>query len=150
MDYLKQLPFFPYLLPCKLRYIHGQTAYLLLNQVLLLCLLVLTGLYLLIWQSLKKYRGLLVKELREKQYRLAVKRINRRIRRYMLMRKGVLGYRTNAEYMECLIKSFPTISAKDWSKFMEITGKVAYSLEAVSKEEMEFCYRIYRMYRKQK
>ena len=121
-----------------------------IGKILLLCLLVLTGLYLLIWQSLKKYRGLLVKELREKQYRLAVKRINRRIRRYMLMRKGVLGYRTNAEYMECLIKSFPTISAKDWSKFMEITGKVAYSLEAVSKEEMEFCYRIYRMYRKQK
>ena len=94
------------------------------------------------------YQEQLLKELKKKQYRRAVKRINRRIYHRLRRSGNAMSRLTDVDYEKKLIQTYPAISQEHWKEFMRIAKKVAYSREAVSQEEMAFCYHIYQKHRK--
>lgn len=108
------------------------------------------------------YRQRLVKELKAKRNRNAVKRINRRIYRGLMKgrpmntasvtRSGMLGLQmrplTDAEYAQKLVKAYPSVAEVDWMRYMEIVKKCAFSHEVITDEEAGFCYKIYEKRRK--
>jgi hypothetical protein len=55
--------------------------------------------------------------------------------------------KTDAQYLQQLIKSYPAVSAEEWEHFLAIVQKVSFSNEEIPPEEVEFCYKIYRSYR---
>lgn len=106
------------------------------------------GICLLIGKIWKTYQEQLLKELKKKQYRRAVKRINRRIYHRLRRSGNAMSRLTDVDYEKKLIQTYPAISQEHWKEFMRIAKKVAYSREAVSQEEMAFCYHIYQKHRK--
>ena len=62
-----------------------------------------------------------------------------------LMADGV--YRRRADYLEKLMKTYPSVPAEDWKKYLCIVQKAVFSEEEISQEEARFCYRLYRKYR---
>ena len=108
--------------------------------------LLLAGL--LFWQgkrALRRFRMQIEKDLKRKNYKRAVKRMNRRLYRKLLytgkIRKQNL---TDREYERVLAKSYPQISEADWAGFMRIAKEAAFSAHEISREDAEFCYRLYR------
>ncbi len=90
-------------------------------------------------------------EFSRRQYRKAVRRISRRIYQ-RLRRTGRIRGRmpTNREYERLLAECFPQIVKEDWSRYMQITGKAAFSADGVEEEEARFCWRIYQEIMKEK
>lgn len=110
--------------------------------------------------ALRRYREVLCREIRRKQNRRAVRRINQRV--YRRLQKGLIpagrfrfgkayGSRgavhwsgmTDAEYEAKLVKTYPDISPEGWKRYMEIVKKAAFSREEISREEVALCYEIY-------
>ncbi len=125
--------------------------------VLALAVLIWVGIVL----GMRRYRALLGQEIRRKQHRRAVRRINRRI--YCRLQKGFLpagGLRfgkrpvgdyalwwsgmTDAEYERKLADTYRRVTPEDWKRYMQVVKKVAFSREAVSDEEMRLCLMVYR------
>lgn len=102
----------------------------------------------LIWMGIvlgmRRYRALLGQEIRRKQHRRAVRRINRRI--YCRLQKGFLWWSgmTDAEYERKLADTYRRVAPEDWKRYMQIVKKVAFSREEVSDEEMRLCLMVYR------
>ncbi|MCM1284210.1 MAG: transglutaminase-like domain-containing protein [Muribaculaceae bacterium] len=131
-----------------------------LFAVLLLLAVLLTGFAVLLtgrW----RYREALRREMQKKQYRQAVRRINRRICRRLqkgwfpagklhfgrrLTGKHALQWSsmTDAEYERRLVDAYPDITPEEWSRYMEVVKKAAFSREKITEEEMALCLRIYR------
>ena len=113
------------------------------NKIPLLILEILLPLLVLLlvyWQR-KNYRERLFAELRRRQNRRAVCRINRRIYRRLLGR--TIGIKTDSQYLQKLLETYPDIRADDWERYMQIMQKAVYSKEEITQEETKFCYRIY-------
>lgn len=108
--------------------------------VLALAALIWVGIVL----GMRRYRALLGQEIRRKQHRRAVRRINRRI--YCRLQKGFLWWSgmTDAEYERKLADTYRRVAPEDWKRYMQIVKKVAFSREAVSDEEMRLCLMVYR------
>jgi hypothetical protein len=66
--------------------------------------------------------------------------INRRLYR----RLWKIATRTDAEYLQRLIDTYPAISAGEWKEFLNIAQKAAFSAEEISEEEVRFCEQVYR------
>lgn len=118
-----------------------------LRVVWMMCLLaagILLALFLLI-KWLRRYQKQLLKELRSRQNRRAVCRINRRIYRGLYPHR--FGMKTDADYMEKLIKRYPSVAPSDWKEYMRIVQKAVFSREKITQEEAQFCYRLYRSYK---
>ena len=97
--------------------------------------------------GLKRYKAELAHEMEKKLYRKAVKRINRRMYRRLILCNPKLWFvrkLSDIEYEEALKEQYPDISAEDWKKFMEIVKKNHYSHESISEEEMLCCYQCYK------
>ena len=99
----------------------------------------------LVAKWMRIYREQLLMELRNRQNRHAVYRINRRIYRGLHQRS--FGMKTDADYLEKLMKTYPSVPAEDWKKYLCIVQKAVFSEEEISQEEARFCYRLYRKYR---
>lgn len=110
-----------------------------------LTLLAVVLLLVLVTKSLRIYREQLLMELRNRQNRHAVYRINRRIYRGLHQRS--FGMKTDADYLEKLMTTYPSVPAEDWKKYLCIVQKAVFSEEGISQEEARFCYRLYRKYR---
>lgn len=108
--------------------------------VLALAFLIWVGIVL----GMRRYRALLGQEIRRKQHRRAVRRINRRI--YCRLQKGFLWWSgmTDAEYERKLADTYRRVAPEDWKRYMQIVKKVAFSREEVSDEEMRLCLMVYR------
>ena len=85
------------------------------------------------------------KEACNRQNRHAVYWINRRIYRGLHQRS--FGMKTDADYLEKLMTTYPSVPAEDWKKYLCIVQKAVFSEEEISQEEARFCYRLYRKYR---
>ena len=99
----------------------------------------------LVAKWMRIYREQLLMELRNRQNRHAVYRINRRIYRGLHQRS--FGMKTDADYLEKLMTTYPSVPAEDWKKYLCIVQKAVFSEEEISQEEARFCYRLYRKYR---
>ena len=99
----------------------------------------------LVTKWLRIYREQLLMELCNRQNRHAVYRINRRIYRGLHQRS--FGMKTDADYLEKLMTTYPSVPAEDWKKYLCIVQKAVFSEEEISQEEARFCYRLYRKYR---
>ena len=110
-----------------------------------LTLLAVVLMLVLVTKSLRIYREQLLMELRNRQNRHAVYRINRRIYRGLHQRS--FGMKTDADYLEKLMTTYPSVPAEDWKKYLCIVQKAVFSEEEISQEEARFCYRLYRKYR---
>lgn len=105
------------------------------------------------------YRERLLRELRARRNRNAIRRINRRIYRGLMKGRPMDTARisrsgrfdihmrplTDMEYEKKLQKAYPSITAQDWHRYMQIVKKCAFSHEKISDEEAQFCYRIYKL-----
>jgi hypothetical protein len=69
--------------------------------------------------------------------------MNRRIYR----RLWKISTRTDAEYLQRLIDTYPMIPADVWKQFLKIAQKAAFSAEEISEEEVRFCEHVYRSLR---
>lgn len=122
--------------------------YMLCLGVLVLCLVLGAVLYA---RYQKMQRDHLEKDVHQKQCRRAVRKMNRRIYR-MLRLKNLgrvhkipwSGYLTDVEYGAMLKETFSCISESDWDTYMEIAKKMYYSMEEISEEEMQHCYKCYK------
>ena len=110
-----------------------------------LTLLAVVLMLVLVTKWLRIYREQLLMELRNRQNRHAVYRINRRIYRGLHQRS--FGMKTDADYLEKLMTTYPSVPAEDWKKYLCIVQKAFFSEEEISQEEARFCYRLYRKYR---
>lgn len=110
-----------------------------------LTLLAVVLMLVLVTKWLRIYREQLLMELRNRQNRHAVYRINRRIYRGLHQRS--FGMKTDADYLEKLMTTYPSVPAEDWKKYLCIVQKAVFSEEEISQEEARFCYRLYRKYR---
>lgn len=96
------------------------------------------------------YVNLLEEEIRKKQTRKAVKRINRRLYWYLRLRGwkdiGRVNYKTfnDAEFENYLCEVFTKVSHADWNTYMEIVKKMYYSQSELTEEEMMHCYKCYK------
>ena len=99
----------------------------------------------LVAKWMRIYREQLLMELRNRQNRHAVCRINRRIYRGLYPRS--FGMKTDGDYLEKLMTTYPSVPAEDWKKYLCIVQKAVFSEEEISQEEARFCYRLYRKYR---
>ncbi len=103
------------------------------------------------------YVNVLEMEIKQKQTRKAVKRINRRIYRYLWLHglkaigkenvlKAGLYRRTlsDMEYGMLLEETFSAVSKEDWRTYMEIVKKMYYSKQEITEDEMMHCYRCYK------
>lgn len=99
----------------------------------------------LVAKWMRIYREQLLMELRNRQNRHAVCRINRRIYRGLHPRS--FGMKTDGDYLEKLMTTYPSVPAEDWKKYLCIVQKAVFSEEEISQEEARFCYRLYRKYR---
>lgn len=118
--------------------------------------------------GIRRYRQALWEEIQRKQNRRAVMRINRRIYRRLQGggirstghirfaghgsgRAGIqwLGI-TDAEYERKLARAYPSILLRDWTEYMRIVKKAAFSEEAILPQELTFCYQIYQTHRKKR
>lgn len=111
------------------------------------------------YRFLYSYRERLLGELRGRRNRNAIRRINRRIYRGLMKGRPMDAARisrsgrfdihmrplTDMEYEKRLQKAYPSISAQDWNRYMQIVKKCAFSHEKISDEEAQFCYRIYKL-----
>lgn len=119
------------------------------GRIVLTVILIVLLIGLVIYGSYRfvvSYREQLLRELRAKRNHNAVRRINRRIHRGLMMTRPI----TDAEYAEKLMKTYPFITEADWMRYMEIVKKCAFSHEVITDEEAEFCYRIYQLRRKRR
>ena len=139
---------------------HGKKAlWIVLAVVIVLALASLIGVGIVL--GMRYYRALLGREIRRKQHRRAVRRINQRI--YRRLQKGFLpagslrfgkgavgdyGLRwsgmTDAEYERKLAETYRRVAPEDWKRYMQVVKKVAFSREEVSDEEMRLCLMVYR------
>lgn len=101
------------------------------------------------------YVKLLEEEIQNKQTKKAVKRINRRIYRYVWLcgvkNIGKISYGklwkariSDKEYGFLLQELFTNVSKSDWEAYMEIVKKMYYSKTKITEEEMMHCYRCYK------
>lgn len=101
------------------------------------------------------YVKLLEEEIQKKQTKKAVKRINRRIYRYVWLcgvkNIGKISYGkllkariSDKEYGFLLQELFTNVSKSDWEAYMEIMKKMYYSKTKITEEEMMHCYKCYR------
>ena len=110
-----------------------------------LTLLAVVLMLVLVTKWLRIYREQLLMELRNRQNRHAVCRINQRIYRGLHPRS--FGMKTDGDYLEKLMTTYPSVPAEDWKKYLCIVQKAIFSEEEISQEEARFCYRLYRKYR---
>ena len=110
-----------------------------------LTLLAVVLMLVLVTKWLRIYREQLLMELRNRQNRHAVYRSIRRIYRGVHPRS--FGMKTDADYLEKLMTTYPSVPAEDWKKYLCIVQKAVFSEEEISQEEARFCYRLYRKYR---
>ena len=75
----------------------------------------------LVAKWMRIYREQLLMELRNRQNRHAVYRINRRIYRGLHQRS--FGMKTDADYLEKLMTTYPSVPAEDWKKYLCIVQK---------------------------
>jgi hypothetical protein len=112
---------------------------------------IFAGLVLLIKKRIRIYHAYVDVEIRRKHYRRAVgcinKRIYRKLRRRMYMKKRLL---TDREYEKALCEIFSKIPPENWSRYMEIVKKAAFSGEGPDEEEAMFCREIYCALRNEK
>ena len=96
------------------------------------------------------YEAILQQEIEQKQTRKAVKRINRRIYRYlfllcMISKNSITTkHMTDIQYEQLLKTTFLNVSTEEWEQYMRIVKKMYYSLEEISEEEMLYCYQCYK------
>ena len=94
---------------------------------------------------IRHYHSVLERLVQKKCTRLAVRKMHRRVYRYLRLRKGCLrGLRDN-EMEELLIVTYPCLSEEEWRQYMEIAKKMYFSKEEISEEEMMHCYHCYEM-----
>lgn len=115
-------------------------------MVLIFAILLVIGAVIFFMRQLRCYKEILLTEIRRRQNRRAVRRMNRRI--YAKLRRHTFGIKTDEQYLEKLIASYPDISPEDWKQYIIIVQKAAFSREKISPEEVHFCYRIYHRCRK--
>lgn len=87
-------------------------------------------------------RGQLLEELRRRQNRQALLRMNRRI--YARLGRHAFSVRSDAQYLEQLVQTCPQVPEDAWKTYMQIMQKAVFSNEAVTQEDVQFCYGIYR------
>ena len=74
--------------------------------------------------------------------------MNRRL--YHMLRFKQLNVNLKKEYWtanqmeETLITNYDCVDKEDWKRYMDIVKKTHYSLEEISKEEMQHCYKCYK------
>ena len=109
-------------------------------------LLVVTVIAYAIIRLMKEYRERLLREIRRRQNRIAIRMINRRIYRKLrlLGKVWVLNLRDN-RYEEILKETYPDIAEEEWKKFMDLVKAAAFSKREFTDDEVKFCYRIYQM-----
>lgn len=124
-------------------------------------LLVLFLVFVMTVNGMRRYKETLAREIRRKQYRSAVRRMNHRIYRRLwkhlpvphLSRRKNHGFHTSLvsmtdeDFLQKLIIAYPAISKEEWMDYLKIVQKAAFSTEAITEEELQFCYHIYRMHR---
>lgn len=49
--------------------------------------------------------------------------------------------KTDGDYLEKLMTTYPSVPAEDWKKYLCIVQKAVFSEEEISQEEARFCYR---------
>lgn len=87
----------------------------------------------------------LEKELERKQYNKAVRQLNRKIYSIVMQKQHFKKSAwSDREYFEMLTGFFPEIRREDWKRYMEIVQKAVFSDESISREEAEFCQKIFR------
>lgn len=89
-----------------------------------LTLLAVVLMLVLVTKWLRIYREQLLMELRNRQNRHAVYRINRRIYRGLHQRS--FGMKTDADYLEKLMTTYPSVPAEDWKKYLCIVQKAVF------------------------
>ena len=117
--------------------------------VTILCFLVIvSGGYLGLRKWLMNYENALYLEMKRNLTRRAIKRMNRRL--YHMLRFKQLNVNLKKEYWtdnqmeETLITNYDCVDKEDWKRYMDIVKKTHYSLEEISNEEMQHCYKCYK------
>ena len=112
------------------------------------------GIITLIRNRIRQFDAILEREVRQKYTRRAIKRMNRRLyRRLLLSKRGFSihifrkGKGSDAEYETALIATYTQVSPDKWHRYMQIVRKTHYSMEDISVEEMEYCYGCYKKIR---
>lgn len=105
----------------------------------------------LIVQSVKyavsRYHRILQQEMEKNMIRKAVKRMNRRVYRILVLRNPSLWFvrkLSDVSYEAKLKEQYTQKSAKEWAAFMDIVKKNHYSRDTISTEEMQYCYDCYK------
>ena len=81
--------------------------------------------------------------MKKKRHRSAVRVIHKQMRRQLILES--LGKRpaTDRELEELLITNFPQVSAEDWTEYMRIAKKMAFSKEEITEAEVKHFYQCY-------
>lgn len=104
---------------------------------------VVLGIFVLV-RTQKNEKNRLIKELKRKRTRRAIKSINRKIYKKLRFTGKIFNnHLRDEEYEIFLKKTFTKIPEEDWKRYMAIVKAAAFSNENLSVEEMEFCYKIY-------
>ncbi len=89
------------------------------------------------WQ--KKIRGSIVAGSNRK----AVQAVNGRMYRQLKRKQaGIMGLRSDEEYLSVLKRRYPQISDADWERYIQTVRCAVYSQEEIGREDAELCYRL--------
>lgn len=98
----------------------------------------------LVHRQIQMYHERLNRDLRRKNYRKAAKRINRRILKKLKRRVNVGRNIKDSQYEHLLKAHFTEISSEEWTQYMSIVKKAAFSGEELEEKEAMLCYEIYK------
>ncbi len=100
----------------------------------------------LLWRAVHAWHAVVEREVRAGAYSAAVRRVNRRIYRRLRMRRKIPKQEIpDAQYEDALKLAWQQVTREEWTRYMEIARKAAFAGEdGVSRQEAEFCVRIYR------
>lgn len=114
-----------------------------LAAILLVCVLIVQS----VKYAISRYHRILQQEMDKNMTRKAVKRMNRRVYRIIVLRSPRLWFvrkLSDIDYEVALKEQYTEKTARDWEVFMEIVKKNHYSHEPISTKEMQYCYDCYK------
>lgn len=124
--------------------------YLLKNNLwVLLCVFVVCGAFAAAptyrHRDVRSHQERLARDFHEKDYRHAVRLMNRRINRRLKKdtRFGVT-WKTDLEYEKLLRQTYRKVDEVTWKSYMRVVKKAAYSNEQPTADEAILCYEVYK------
>lgn len=83
--------------------------------------------------------------IKRERYNKVILCLNKKLQRKLIMKAKIVKKNLkDKEYLEYLIANYDKINSKDWEKYMDILRKARYSDSRITKDEFDYCAKLYK------